>query len=325
MKHLISLLVFLIFTLSSYSQFDVTFRISGGLDDPSLKATIEKNTSLFFSELGRAFVDETLPDFTGIDISPEAAQTIQNTWEMTGTFNCSRSNLELNCIHKANGGFQVRDIPIFMPVAEESGQKQEIVINYTTEGKIDNIYIILPEQSIASILTGEAYPVKELARRQKILDFVEQFRTAYITKDLNFLQKVFSDNALIITGKVVTEKTNDDVVQIPKEKIIYTQQSKVQYLRRMQLIFQTNKYINIKFTDYEIKQHPKYSAIYGVTFMQDWHTASYSDKGYVFLMIDFSDEDNPIIHVRTWQPDKYNGEKLKPEEIFKVTSFDITK
>ena len=28
----------------------------------------------------------------------------------------------------------------------------------------------------------------------------------------------------------------------------------------------------------------------------------YSDEGYLFLVWDFSDEENPKIHVRTWQP-----------------------
>jgi len=324
MKKVFSLLVFFIFTLSSYAQFDVTFRISDGIDAPLLKTSIEKSTSLFLSELGRAFVDETLPDFTGIAISPEAVKTVQKTWEVTGAFNCSRSNLELKCINKATGGFQVRDIPIFMPVAEESGQKQEIVINYTSQGAIDEVYLISPNKSIASIL-NDGLSIKEFSRRQRIIDFVEQFRTAYNTKDLDFLQKVFSDSALIITGKVIKEIPKGDFVQVPKEKIVYTKQSKVQYLRRMKLIFQTNKYVNVNFEDIEIKQHPKYDTLYGVTFMQNWNTSSYSDRGYVFLMIDFQDENNPIIHIRTWQPDKYNGENLKPEEIFTITSFDITK
>jgi hypothetical protein len=51
----------------------------------------------------------------------------------------------------------------------------------------------------------------------------------------------------------------------------------------------------------------------------------YNDKGYVFLMMDFLDEDKPIIQIRTWQPEKYNGTYLKPDEIFSVTSFDINR
>jgi hypothetical protein len=38
-------------------------------------------------------------------------------------------------------------------------------------------------------------------------------------------------------------------------------------------------------------------------------------------MIDFKDDNNPLIHVRTWQPEKYNGKELAREERFHVGSF----
>jgi len=327
MRKSITLLAFIFFTLSSYAQFNVKFRISDGIKDPALIATIERNTSLFLSELGSAFTYETLPDFTNIpnfSIAPEAVKTIHNTWELTGSFSCSVSELERKCIHKAGGGFQVRDIPIYMPVAEETGQEQEIVINFTSKGGIDAIHLIAPNKSIASILNS-GLSVKEFSRRQIILDFVEQFRTAYNTKDLDFLQKVFSDNALIITGNVVKEIPSKDILQIPQEKIVYKTQTKTQYLEKLSYIFKINKYLNVEFKDYEIQQHPKHPELYGVVFFQDWNTQYYKDKGYVFLMIDFANEKEPIIHIRTWQPEKYNGKQLAREEIFRVTSFDITR
>ena len=55
--------------------------------------------------------------------------------------------------------------------------------------------------------------------------------------------------------------------------------------------------------------------------MQSWNTKRYSDEGYLFLMIDFSNEDNPLIHVRTWQPNKIGGKSLGEEEKFKLENF----
>ena len=40
-----------------------------------------------------------------------------------------------------------------------------------------------------------------------ILDFTERFRTAYNEHNINFLDAIFSDDALIITGKVIERKT----------------------------------------------------------------------------------------------------------------------
>lgn len=144
------------------------------------------------------------------------------------------------------------------------------------------------------------------------------------------MDTVYSDKALIISGKVIKTIPGDAAVKVPKERVKYVTQNKAQYMQKLRYIFETVKYINLKFSDIEIQQHPKYSEIYGVTFKQNWHTAYpngyvYDDVGYVFLMIDFMDENKPIIHVRTWQPERYNGEDLPKRELFTVTSFDLNR
>ena len=63
--------------------------------------------------------------------------------------------------------------------------------------------------------------------------------------------------------------------------------------------------------------------IFGVTLKQHWNSSNYSDVGYLFLMINFEDEMNPSIQVRTWQPDKYNGKPLPRDEVFSLDMFSI--
>ncbi len=58
----------------------------------------------------------------------------------------------------------------------------------------------------------------------------------------------------------------------------------------------------MEFDDYRIVRHRSKPQYYGVTLTQKWATKSYQDLGTVFLVWDFSDEDAPKIHVRTWQP-----------------------
>ncbi|MDR1791825.1 MAG: hypothetical protein LBR36_00050 [Bacteroidales bacterium] len=306
------------------SQFDVKVHILDGMSDSLLKAKIEDNSSRFLSEMGMAFALGEQPVFDSIDILPTAQKTILSIWTETGHFNCSVTEIDRKIMHRADGGYQLRDIPVFMPEAENAGQKQSLVLNFTKGGTICEIYQIPENQDISAVLDG-GKEVKEFIRRQRILDFVEKFRTAYNTKDTGFLKMVFSDNALIITGKVVKVATTDNTVSVPKEKIVYTTQTKKQYLDKLAYLFKINKYLNIEFKDYEIQQHPKYPDLYGVVFFQVWNTEYYKDKGYVFLMIDFANENEPMIHIRTWQPEKYNGQQLKKEEVFRVTSFDITR
>ncbi|GAB1416653.1 hypothetical protein MASR2M117_20590 [Paludibacter sp.] len=44
--------------------------------------------------------------------------------------------------------------------------------------------------------------------------------------------------------------------------------------------------------------------LYGIQIKQDYFSTNYGDTGYLFLLIDFDNPDEPLIHVRTWQPQK---------------------
>ena len=50
---------------------------------------------------------------------------------------------------------------------------------------------------------------------------------------------------------------------------------------------------------------------------------NYSDVGYLLLVIDFANEDKPLIHVRTWQPEKVGGQKLDENEKFEIDQFNV--
>ena len=153
-----------------------------------------------------------------------------------------------------------------------------------------------------------------------ILDYVEQFRTAYNQKDINFLNQVFSDDALIITGKVITTKHAEGFTS---QKIQYNKQSKEQYIKNLRGVFARNSYIKVTFDEIGVMRHPVNPNFYGVTLLQGWTSGKYHDDGYLFLLWDFTNESAPQIHVRTWQPDKIGGKPLPKDEVFSLSDFDI--
>jgi len=95
--------------------------------------------------------------------------------------------------------------------------------------------------------------------------------------------------------------------------------NKQEYIDRLTRVFKVNQFIKVGFDEIEIYQHPLYDRIYGVTLLQRWTSSTYSDVGYLFLMIDFKDESHPMIHVRTWQPQKYTAE----DEVIGLGDFEI--
>ena len=80
-----------------------------------------------------------------------------------------------------------------------------------------------------------------MRRRQLILDFVERFRTAYNQRDIQFLNQIFSDDALIITGKVVKQQTRDGI-KLP-DKVEFFKRSKHEYIANLKAQFNKVKYI----------------------------------------------------------------------------------
>ncbi|MDE6371143.1 MAG: hypothetical protein K2K92_06610 [Duncaniella sp.] len=138
--------------------------------------------------------------------------------------------------------------------------------------------------------------------RHRILDYCEHLRKAYTAKDIDFIRQVFSDDALIIIGHVVESRKGDGHYMAGEEKVTYSIRTKESYLRKLAEVFEANKRINLKFSDFRIMRHPSIEGIYGVTLRQKYSSDGYADDGYLFLLWDFRTPSVPQIHVRTWQP-----------------------
>ena len=156
-------------------------------------------------------------------------------------------------------------------------------------------------------------------RRHTILNYCEHFRTAYTTKDIDFLRQVFSDKALIIVGNVVKPLANDNKCQA-EARVTYAIHSKQDYISRLSKVFAANQKIDVKFSGFHIMRHPTMDGIYGVTLRQQYKSDRYSDDGYLFLLWDFRDKSMPLIHVRTWQPtSSINGNN----EVISLQDFNL--
>jgi hypothetical protein len=318
----IILFTLFIFTIhNSYSQFATIVDIEN-IENANMKAKMDKNLSKLLTEFNNAFVNGTVPSLEGIEMTKDAKSSIFAIWE-TSPFRCKETEIIDGILKLRSGDMELRNVRLFFKEADPSDKNQEGVIVFTKTGIIDNLYLAIETKHWKKVME-EGNGVSDLRRREIILNFVENFRTAYNRKDADFLGKVFSDDALIITGKVIKVKVmNVDMMSqnIPQEKIVYNKQTKSEYLSSMRKIFAANSYINIKFDELQVQQHKKFPDYYGVTIKQYWNTSKYSDVGYVFILIDFSNEDNPLIHVRTWQPDKINGKEISKDEVFNIGSF----
>lgn len=320
MKRFILYMLALVLAFGSHAQDAVNFEISDGVTDPALKSNIERNTSMLLSAINQAESSGKDINYSGINIDNLASQSIGMMWNNVH-FRIADDDIVEHCLQiKSSTGavieYQVRNIAVEMKPFDDSYDgdiNQEVCINYDRRGNITDFNITMGVQQYMSIIR-EGERLNDADRRIQILQWVERFKMAYIQKNMNFMEDVFSDDALIVTGRVV-KRVHSDIKPVSVE---YTSYGKQQYLKHLKGVFARNSYINVKFDDIEIVRHGAKPNYYGVTLKQGWFTKNYSDEGILFIIWDFSDELHPQILVRTWQP-----MEVDENDIFTLSNFKL--
>lgn len=318
MKKILCLFICLLSFVSMYAQ-KVNFEFSDGIDDGPLKTKMEQQVASLLTAINAANTSGGDVNFTGIDVTDDASASLTMTWEQVH-FAIEDDDIVDHCIGLPgkSGGYRVQNIGVLMNPKPESGydgeKRREIYIDLDKSGRIVDFNFTIGMNMYTEILKkGEE--LGDLDRRLQIIDWCEHFAKAYCDKNMKFMQTIFSDDAIIITGKTTMQRVRTDMGMKDQAKVKYVQQTKAQYLSNLSKVFNSNSYVNVKFDDYKVIRHGAKPNYYGVTLRQKWHTARYSDEGTVFLIWDFTNEDVPRILVRTWQP--------STEKAFKMGDFKL--
>lgn len=267
-----------------------------------------------------------------------AKKSLARIWAVT-PFIFPENEFTEKCWLFKNGNMMVRHVPLqIKPVGETYGMDriQEAIVEFDKRGVITDFRLTLSSQAGLDL---EHCGVAEVEKEHIIKKQLEQFRTAYNQKDLKTIEDMFSDDALIITGRVVQRRAGGDRLAMTP-KVEYTRQTKQQYINNLRLAFARNKWIDVKFDipssgkvngcNWIDRTHKKDKdgnrmEFYGVRLVQTWKSSNYSDKGYLFLLWEFpKNGSDPIIHVRTWQPESVNGVHQEPDDdISTLGAFDL--
>lgn len=185
---------------------------------------------------------------------------------------------------------------------------EDVVLLFNKEKKICNISFGLGNTAEDDILNKGVW--SETARLA-IMNFLENYKTAYALKRMDYIRSVFDDDAVIITATVINKATQranvenrSKISSIGNKIIMYNRQTKDQYLRNLERCFSLNEFVNIRFANNDVMKLGQGGELYAIQIAQDYYSSSYGDKGYLFLMVDINDPQNPLIKVRTWQPEK---------------------
>ncbi len=199
---------------------------------------------------------------------------------------------------------------------------EPVVFTLDSTGKIVNIGLGLGQTAEDDIMGRSAYPENI---RKIIVDFIQNYQTAFALKRVDYIEKIFDDNALIIVGKVLRESTNcalnDNIRLTSGKRYQYKRQSKKDYISNLKRCFNSNEYVNLRFNRVQVRKARSGGEIYGIQLEQDYYSSNYSDHGYLFLEVNLNNPAEPLILVRTWQPEPdpdfgiYDIENFRIDEI----------
>lgn len=201
---------------------------------------------------------------------------------------------------------------------------EKLVYRFNPESrKIESVAFALTQRAENDIMNAAAsWPE---VSRWAILNFMEDYQTAFALKRTDYISSIFSDDALIITGTILKKLNNAERafdrsksldLGGPKD-IAYSQLSKTEYIDRLRKIFSTREYVHLQFEDNVTRMIDlpaingiNKGAAFGIEIKQRYESTGYSDDGYLTMVFDTRGK-LPIIHVRLWQPDKNNMMSLQ--------------
>ena len=199
-----------------------------------------------------------------------------------------------------------RSIP--MSFSFKNNQKkfiEAVTFTFDNNMKIDAVAFALDSKAIADIFHNK---LSKWSDKMKLIvaSFLENYKTAFALKRLDYIENLFSDEAVIIVGHILKKKpySGENNKYIENEEVKYNRLTKEEYINNLRKSFKSNEYINIRFTDNEVTKSQVGGELYGIQIHQDYCSSSYGDTGYLFLLVDINNPKQPTIFVRTWQPNR---------------------
>lgn len=324
MKRLPTLIALLMLVVAA-PQAKVLFTITDGIADGALKQKAEANITLLLNEMQQAYEQNRTLRLTRTAMTSQARQMTTDLW---GVYRIMPEDphVMVKCVQGTHG-YNIHNIAVrLQPLATDfSGNRErEMNISFGPTGQITSVRLAMETHSFRRVLkSGDAV---DLSRREEIMKWVEEFRSYYDTKDLKALNRIFDEHALIITGTVVKKMDYSGDSPRMRESIVYRTQNKLQYLNNLQKAFRANEFVKVEFETVSpgVVRDRRNPNFYGVTLHQKWRSTHYSDEGYVFLLWEFPDNgSDPVIHVRTWQPNMFEGKPLHKDSIINIDDFEI--
>ncbi len=285
------LAIHVLFAVSS----EIELRFEGGEVTDSLKNKITRNFNSFISTISQSRKDTCSPssfDYKAIN---------ENVYKFMESHSiiCEDIDTIYSC-NKTKMGFEIRGVNVVIQKGDPINVERQLTVVFTRDGIISNIFFSIENSIYNNIFDYSAInnskidsisntgDVDTYEDKRTIINFIEQYQTSYKNKDIAFLEALFNEDALIITGTKITSHHNHENINHGATKTMYRKENKEKYLNYIRRDLMSKAKPNLNISDIEIKQHPSNKQIYGVTIVQKYKSDKYDDESKLFLIVDTS-------------------------------------
>jgi hypothetical protein len=286
--------------------FNITFNNTANCP---VESEIVQNTFILFTMLDNELIDKEVI-FTDDNIINRMNKVVDNNHTKLLVYP------QIVDINKTDFGWEARQFGVSVSCEGFPTRNETVVVDYDEEGKIYNFgYTINP--ALHALFETQGTAVGDWDYRQIAIKFLENYKTSYTTKNIEDIETLYSEDAIIITGKVIKKTKLDKEIStnFSDKEIIYFKRTKQEHIQRQKEVFANNRFVWLQFDTFNISVAPV-DSVYGVSMQQNYYSSTYKDEGYLFLLIDFRGE-QPLIHVRNWQPGEWDLAKQMKLENFR--------
>lgn len=232
----------------------------------------------------------------------------------SGKVTVAKSKIDYT-VEKSNQFLVGKSIPVAIKVGKHTSNENVVFRFDGATGKIKSLAYALTKRAEDDIFRKADWAMDS---RYSLLQFMEDYQTAFALKRADYIESIFSDDAYIIVGSVKpgAKKRFFEGAEMPGvDQVKYTQFNKDEYMRKVREDFRRKSFIQLVFEDTQISkvggtEDLVDNEVLWIELKQQYTSSNYSDKGYLALQINMRPSGS-LINIRTWTPYKVPMEELK--------------
>lgn len=268
------------------AENDTEFILEAGVNERSARFFEYKIETMLSAINAWVILEEDrFPDEPGVD----SLKRLIDTEELI-----SRSDTLSSLILNFEGNFEVPRI-FLQPRFGGEFEYTELIFTLSPQGELIGVRKADDIQNIDRIINRNL----QVNEDEKVLiqSFLDDYSRIFAEKDRSSLRTLFNEDALVVVGSRI-RNTND---------FRYARYQTDAYLGRLETntLVQGNE-IEVVFDSLVAYRHPQQEGVFGVQVYQNWNTTTYSDKGYMFFIVNLSG-DRPELLARFWQESPFRA------------------